>query len=101
MFLLEGPASYGAPQKIREWQLWGKADVTQMQPCRFHVACRSNHAAAARSLPRATIIRSASGNGRCSAFASSHGARIHKSHSSGVVSITGIAFGWIGLTTAF
>jgi hypothetical protein len=40
-------------------------------------------------------------NGRCSAFASSQGARIHTSHSSGVVSITGIAFGWIGRTTVF
>jgi hypothetical protein len=29
-------------------------------------------------------------------LASSHGARIHTSYSSGVVKITGIAFGWIG-----
>jgi hypothetical protein len=35
------------------------------------------------------------------AFASSHGARIQTSHSSGVVRITGIAFGWIGSTIAF
>jgi hypothetical protein len=40
---------------------------------------RSDYAAAARSslsAPRATIIRSGSGSGRCNAFASSHGARI-------------------------
>jgi hypothetical protein len=62
------------------------------------------YAAAARSslsVPRATILRASSGNGRCNAFASSHGARIQTSHSSGVVRITGIAFGWIGSTTAF
>ena len=41
-----------------------------------------------------------SGNGRCSAFASSRGARIQTSRSSSVVRITGIAFGWIGSTIA-
>jgi hypothetical protein len=30
-----------------------------------------------------------------------HGARIHTSRSSPLVKITGIAFGWIGSTTAF
>ena len=35
-----------------------------------------------------------SGNGSCSAFASSRGARIQTSRSSSVVRITGIAFGW-------
>ena len=53
------------------------------------------------SAPRATIFRASPGNGRCNARASSHGARIHTSHSSGVVRITGMAFGWIGSTTAF
>ena len=53
------------------------------------------------SAPRATILRASSGNGRCRAFASSHGARIQMSHSFGVVRITGMAFGWIGSTTAF
>jgi hypothetical protein len=38
------------------------------------------------------IVRS-SGNGICHAFASSHGARIQTSHSSGVVRITGMALG--------
>jgi hypothetical protein len=64
----------------------------------------SDHAAAARSslsAPRATILRASSSNGRCNALASSHGARIQTSHSSSVVRITGIAFGWIGSTTAF
>jgi hypothetical protein len=64
----------------------------------------SDHADAARSslsVPRATIIGSVSGNGRCNAFASSQGARIHTSRSSSVVRRTGIAFGWIGSTTAF
>ena len=32
---------------------------------------------------------------------SSHGARIQTSRSSSVVRITGMAFGWIGSTTAF
>jgi hypothetical protein len=51
--------------------------------------------------PRATITRSASCSGRCSALASSHDARIHTSYSSSVVRITGMAFGWIGSTIAF
>src|SRR6201982_3210239 len=61
------------------------------------------HAAALSSLsaPRITILSASSGNGRCKAFASSHGARIQTSRSSSVVRITGIAFGWIGFTTAF
>ena len=53
------------------------------------------------SAPRVTILSASSGNGRCSAFASSHGARIQTSRSSSVVRITGIALGWIGSTTAF
>jgi hypothetical protein len=48
-----------------------------------------------------TIFSASSGNGRCNAFASSHGARIQMSRSSSVVKITGIALGWIGSTTAF
>ena len=52
------------------------------------------------SAPRATIIKPASGSGLCSAFASSHGARIHTSRSSSVVSITGIALAPIGSTVA-
>src|SRR3569833_1282775 len=51
--------------------------------------------------PRATIFSTPSGKGRCSAFASSHGARSQASYSSADVRITGIAFGWIGATTAF
>jgi hypothetical protein len=39
----------------------------------------------------ATILRTTSGNGRCSALASSHGARIQTSHSSSVVKMTGIS----------
>ena len=47
------------------------------------------HAAALSSLsaPRATILIASSGNGRCNAFASSHGARIQTSLSSSVVRI--------------
>jgi hypothetical protein len=41
------------------------------------------------------------GNGRCSALASSHGARIQTSRSSSVVKITGITLEWIGSTIAF
>ena len=41
-----------------------------------------------------------SGRGRGSDFASSQGASIQTSRSSSVVRITGIAFGWIGSTTA-
>ena len=65
---------------------------------------RGVHAAGARSslsAPRMTIPSASSGNGRCNTFASSHGARIQTSRSSSVVRITGIAFGWIGSTTAF
>jgi hypothetical protein len=61
------------------------------------------YAAALSSLsaPRMTICNALSGSGRCSVFASSHGARIQTSRSSSVVRITGIAFGWIGATMAF
>ena len=61
------------------------------------------HAAILSSLsaPRITIFNASSGNGRCKAFASSHGARIQTSRSSSVVRITGIALSWIGATTAF
>ena len=62
------------------------------------------HAAAglsSLSAPRITILSASSGKGRCNAFASFHGARIQTSRSSSVVRITGIAFGWIGSTTAF
>jgi hypothetical protein len=61
------------------------------------------HAAAWSSLstPRATILSASSGNGRCNAFASSHGARNQTSGSSSVVRITGIAFGWIDSMIAF
>jgi hypothetical protein len=41
------------------------------------------------------------GQGRYSAFASSHAARIQTSRSSSVVRITGMALGWIGSTIAF
>ena len=51
--------------------------------------------------PRATIRSAPSGSGRCRTFASSHGALIQTSTSSGVVWITGIAFGWITSTSAF
>ncbi len=70
----------------------------------IHGEGRRGDAAAARSslsAPRMTIRSASSGSGRCSALASSHGARIHTSRSSSVVSITGMAFGWIGSTTAF
>ena len=48
--------------------------------------------------PRSSTHRRASG--RCSDFASSHGARIQTSRSSSVVRITGIALGWLGSTVA-
>ena len=41
-----------------------------------------------------------SGNGRCSAFASLHGARIQTSRSSSLVRITGIALSWTCATLA-
>jgi hypothetical protein len=76
------------------------ADV---QPSIATVKISLSHAAALSSLssPRITILSASSGNCRCSALASSHGARIYTSCSSVVVRITGIAFGWIGSTTAF
>src|SRR6516225_8736781 len=56
----------------------------------FHAAIRSS-----LSSLRMTILSASSGSGRCSALASSQGARIQTSCSSAVVRITGIAFGWI------
>jgi hypothetical protein len=63
----------------------------------------SHHAAALSSFssPRITILSASSDTGRCSALAFSYGARIETSRSSGVVKITGVAFGWVGSTTAF
>ena len=43
--------------------------------------------------PRLTTVKPSSGNGRCNALASSHGARIQTLRSSSVVKITGIALG--------
>ena len=63
----------------------------------IYVAARSS----LLSAPRMTILSASSGNGHCNALASSHGARIQASRSSSVVRITGMAFGWIGSTTAF
>ncbi len=62
----------------------------------FYAAARSS-----LSAPRATILNVSSANGRCSAFASSHGARIQTSRSSSVARMTGMAFAWIGATTSF
>jgi hypothetical protein len=62
-------------------------------------AKRAAVAAARSSLsaPRMTILSASSGNGRCSALASSHGARIHKSRSSSLVRITGMALSTLRL----
>jgi hypothetical protein len=51
--------------------------------------------------PVATIFSAPSGSGRCSASASSHGARSQTSCSSVVVMITGIAFGCTRAASAF
>ena len=56
----------------------------------IHGEGHRGHAAAAQSslsAPRMTILSASSGNGRCSALASSHGARIHTSRSSSVVRV--------------
>jgi hypothetical protein len=60
-------------------------------PARSWPEGHCDHAAAARSslsAPRITIFSASSVSGRCSAFASSHGARIHTSRSSSVVRTT-------------
>jgi hypothetical protein len=62
-----------------------------------HVVCP----AGSSLTPRATIPSAPSGSGRCSFRVSSGGAVIQVSTSSGVVRITGIAFGWIAPTSAF
>jgi hypothetical protein len=49
--------------------------------------------------PVSTTLSAPSGSGRCSAFASSHGARIQTSSSSVVVRITGIALGTYAFLT--
>ena len=50
--------------------------------------------------PRATIFSASSGSGRCNFNASPTGAVIQSAISSSVVRMTGMAFGWIGPTTA-
>jgi hypothetical protein len=62
-----------------------------------HVVCP----AGSSLTPRATILSDPSESGRCSFKTSSGGAVIQASTSSGVVRITGIAFGWIAPTSAF
>jgi hypothetical protein len=77
-------------------------DLEELARGLFRVGIRTGcgvfHAATLSSLsaPRATILIASSGNGRCSALASSHGARIQTSRSSSVSRMTGMAFGWIG-----
>jgi hypothetical protein len=51
--------------------------------------------------PLATIRNMLSGSGRCNSRAFGASANSHKSTSSGVVRMTGMALGWIGATTAF
>ena len=57
----------------------------------FKAVCQAA-ARSSLSAPRMMILSASLGNGRCSVFASSHGARIQTSRSSSVVRITGIAF---------
>jgi hypothetical protein len=59
-----------------------------LRPAKAYAAARSSF-----SSPRITILSASSGNGRCSALASLHGAGIQTSRSSSVVRITGMAFG--------
>ena len=51
--------------------------------------------------PLATTRSASSGSGLCNSSALGASANSHKSTSAGVVRMTGIAFGWIGATTAF
>src|SRR5690242_15207497 len=51
--------------------------------------------------PRARICSAASGSGRCRVRASSASAESHRSHSCGVVRITGMALLWTGATMLF
>ena len=83
------------------------SDVTAATPARAWCDTRgerlSKHGAvfyavtlSSLSAPRMTILNASSGKGRRRMLTSFHGARIHTSHSSSVVRITGVAFGWIG-----
>lgn len=65
----------------------------------FNKFCHTHSASS--FAPVATIRSEPFGKGRCSALASSHGARIQTSCSSAVVRITGIAFGCTLPTSAF
>ncbi len=83
------------------------SNVTKSTParawCDISGECLSKHGAvfyavtlSSLSAPRMTILNASSGKGRRRMLTSFHGARIHTSHSSSVVRITGVAFGWIG-----
>jgi hypothetical protein len=82
---------------VQHFGSWHFSDLVRCPSCVRNVQAkrtlvsRSDHAAARSSLstPRATILSPSSGNGRCNAFASSHGARIHASASFPVIRITG------------
>src|SRR5829696_83469 len=82
-------------KKLRKDHL-ARGGATRPAMASFHAAVLSS-----LSAPRATILIASSGNGRCSVLASSHGARTQTSHSSSVIRMIGMAFGWIGSTTAF
>ncbi len=79
---------------------WRSAQAKSPAPFLWN-DCQSVEGRSSFSTPRITTFKPSSGNGRCSAFASSHRARVQTSHSSSVVRITGIALGWIGSTIAF
>jgi hypothetical protein len=93
-----------SPVKFAEWRDTAKdaADESRCYPALpSEPNVKLSLATSSLSAPRITILIASSDNGRCNAFASSHGARIQTSRSSTVVRITGMAFGWIGSTMAF
>jgi hypothetical protein len=87
--------SFGVPPRAQHRfarrQVHGHADqLTELSRHHIFLVCP------ARDNPQC-IIRQRS----LQCLGSSHGARIQTSYSSSVVRITGMAFGWMGSTTAF
>src|ERR1700694_3811254 len=97
-WLLVAESYLANPAKYVPWI--GSQRFRRTHICQRVYSCQAA-ARSSLSAPRATIFMVLSGNGLCSALASSHGARIQTSRSSSVVRITGMALGWIGSTMAF
>jgi hypothetical protein len=96
---LAGPREIPPPRLSPQLRTLFLPHLQDQAPLKF-VNNGRRAARAGRIPPRATIFIASSGNGLCSASASSHGARIHTSRSSSVVRVCAGALSgsWMALS---